>query len=119
MLDIEALLAPIPGDLPQGADPREDHSPGAPFRQMQEARRAARAAERGPLSGKDRAPDIPDWGAVVELAAGVLSRQGKDVEAAAALMEGWNQALAEILAEVSSDLRAGLPKEVFENQLHE
>ena len=37
---------------------------------------------------------------------------------AAALMEGWNQALAEILAEVSSDLRAGLPKEVFENQLH-
>ena len=37
---------------------------------------------------------------------------------AAALMEGWNQALAEILAEVSSDFRAGLPKEVFENQLH-
>jgi cholesterol transport system auxiliary component len=35
-----------------------------------------------------------------------------------ALMEGWNQALAEILAEVSSDFRAGLPKEVFENQLH-
>jgi ABC-type uncharacterized transport system auxiliary subunit len=37
---------------------------------------------------------------------------------AAALMEGWNQALAEIVAEVSSDFRAGLPKEVFENQLH-
>ena len=36
---------------------------------------------------------------------------------AAAMMEGWNQALAEILVEVSSDLRAGLPKEVFENQL--
>src|SRR5271154_5248015 len=37
---------------------------------------------------------------------------------AAALMEGWNQALPEIVAEVSSDFRAGLPKEVFENQLH-
>jgi cholesterol transport system auxiliary component len=37
---------------------------------------------------------------------------------AAALMEGWNQALVEIVAEVSSDFRAGLPKEVFENQLH-
>jgi ABC-type uncharacterized transport system auxiliary subunit len=37
---------------------------------------------------------------------------------AAALMKGWNQALAEILAEVSSDFRACLPKEVFENQLH-
>jgi hypothetical protein len=37
---------------------------------------------------------------------------------AAALMDGWNRALAEILAEVSSDFRAGLPKEVFENQLH-
>ena len=37
---------------------------------------------------------------------------------AAALMEGWNQALAKILAEVSSDFRACLPKEVFENQLH-
>jgi cholesterol transport system auxiliary component len=37
---------------------------------------------------------------------------------AAALMEGWNQGLAEILAEVSSDFRTTLPKEVFENQLH-
>lgn len=37
---------------------------------------------------------------------------------AAALMEGWNQALTEILTEVSSDFRACLPKEAFENQLH-
>jgi cholesterol transport system auxiliary component len=37
---------------------------------------------------------------------------------AAALMEGWNQALAEIVSEVFSDFRAGLPKEVFKNQLY-
>lgn len=55
---------------------------------MQEARRTARAVERGRLTAPERYADAPDWSAVVDLAAGVLSGQGKDVEAAAALMEG-------------------------------
>ncbi len=55
---------------------------------MQEARRAARAVERGRIAGLGGSPDLPDWVAVVDLAAAVLSGQGKDIEAAAALLEG-------------------------------
>ncbi len=82
MLNIADLLAPFPGNLPQGIDPRRDTSPATAFRSMQEARRLARQAER---KGESDAPD--HWGTVATHAAAVLTTQGKDMEAAAALTE--------------------------------
>ena len=45
--DLEALLAPIPGDAPQGTDIREDFSAASPYNRLRDARSEARDAERG------------------------------------------------------------------------
>ena len=82
MLNIDDLLAPFPGDLPQGVDPRRDASPATAFRAMQEARRLARQAER-----TEEPSAAEHWRAVANDAAAVLMTQGKDMEAAAALTE--------------------------------
>ena len=44
--DLEALLAPIPGDAPQGVDIREDFSATSPYNRLRDARSEARDAER-------------------------------------------------------------------------
>ena len=36
--DLEALLAPIPGDAPQGIDIREDFSATSPYNRLRDAR---------------------------------------------------------------------------------
>ena len=52
--DLEALLAPIPGDAPQGVDIREDFSATSPYNRLRDARSEARDAERGQDSGRGR-----------------------------------------------------------------
>ena len=42
--DLEALLAPIPGDAPQGTDIREDFSAASPYNRLRDARSEARDA---------------------------------------------------------------------------
>ena len=44
--DLEALLAPIPGDAPQGSDIREDYSAQSPYNRLRDARSEARDAEK-------------------------------------------------------------------------
>ena len=50
--DLEALLAPIPGDAPQGIDIREDFSAASPYNRLRDARSEARDAERGQDAGR-------------------------------------------------------------------
>ena len=57
--DLEALLAPIPGDAPQGIDIREDFSATSPYNRLRDARSEARDAERGQDEGEADARD-PD-----------------------------------------------------------
>ena len=52
--DLEALLAPIPGDAPQGTDIREDFSAASPYNRLRDARSEARDAERGQDSPRSR-----------------------------------------------------------------
>jgi type VI secretion system protein ImpA len=90
--DLEALLAPLPGEAPAGVDLREDFSPQSPYYRLRDARAEARAAERAQdapdseQAGQDAA--VPSqWRTVRELATKVLAAQSKDLEIAAWLTE--------------------------------
>jgi type VI secretion system protein ImpA len=88
--DLEALLAPIPGDAPQGSDIREDFSATSPYNRLRDARSEARDAERGQEAGDADARDPgPLWRAVRELAQTTLSGTAKDLEVAAWLTEAY------------------------------
>jgi type VI secretion system protein ImpA len=91
--DLEALLAPIPGDAPQGVDVREDFSPDAPYNRLRDARSEARDAERGQDKGEADARDAgPLWRTVRELALQTLAETTKDLEVAAWLTEAMVRA---------------------------
>jgi type VI secretion system protein ImpA len=77
-VDLEAILAPIPGDLPAGADLRYDP--------VQEEIKEARRAE-DPLSVVEGEPKQSDWQKVIDLAVKALSSKTKDLQIAAWLAE--------------------------------
>ena len=81
MIEPEALLAPIPGDMPQGIDLRNpSHKP-----ELYDARVALRAARQREEAGD---PGVrPDWRSVEALCGVILTDQSKDLEAAAGLAE--------------------------------
>lgn len=82
--DLEALLAPIAGDAPQGIDIREDFSATSPYNRLRDARSEARDAERGLDAGDPNAADpTPLWRTVRELALKTLTETTKDLEVAA------------------------------------
>ncbi len=88
--DLEALLAPIPGDAPQGIDIREDYSATSPYNRLRDARSEARDAERGQDAGDADARDAgPLWRTVRELAMKTLAETSKDLEVAAWLTEAF------------------------------
>lgn len=84
--DLAALLAPIAGPAPAGADLRQDASPESLYFRLRDARGEARAAERASEAGGETVSP-PEWRAVRELAIEALSRQTKDLEIAAWLSE--------------------------------
>ena len=77
-VDLEAILAPIPGDSPAGADLRYDPV----FEQIREARRA-----EDPLGAVEGEPKQPDWEQVRDLSAEALAAKSKDLQIAAWLTE--------------------------------
>lgn len=87
-IDMEALLAPIPGDAPAGEDLREDFSPQSLYFKMRDARSEARAAERAADAnpGEDNGPP-PQWRTVRDLSITALTTKTKDLEIAAWLTE--------------------------------
>jgi type VI secretion system protein ImpA len=86
--DLEALLAPIPGDSPQGTDIRDDFTAASPYNRLRDARSEARDAERGQDAGDADVRDpTPSWRSVRELALTTLATTTKDLEVAAWLTE--------------------------------
>jgi type VI secretion system protein ImpA len=85
--DLEALLAPIPGEQPAGADLREDYSPQSPYYRLRDARAEARASERAMDAGGEEAGVPPQWRTIRELGATALAERSKDLEIAAWLIE--------------------------------
>jgi type VI secretion system protein ImpA len=86
-LDVEAVLAPIPGDAPTGVDLRQDYAPTSVYFRLRDARAEARDAERQAESsgGDDVLPT--HWRTVQSLALKALTESAKDLEAATWLTE--------------------------------
>ncbi len=86
--NLEALLAPIPGDSPVGTDIREDYSAQSPYNRLRDARSEARDAEKLLDAGSPDAVDpTPLWRSVRDLAQKTLRETAKDLEVAAWLTE--------------------------------
>ena len=94
-MDMDSLLAPIPGENPAGEDLR--YSPI--YDDLKEARRADDQLERGEWQ---REIKTSDWDKVISLASDALSKKSKDLQIAAWLTE------ALIRKEGFSGLAAGL-----------
>jgi type VI secretion system protein ImpA len=87
VLDIETLLAPLPGEDPAGADMRLDTSGGGAYYRLKDARSAARIAERQADAESERGALAPEWRFIFEHAQSVLASQSKDLEIACWLTE--------------------------------
>jgi type VI secretion system protein ImpA len=85
--DLNAILAPIPGDTPVGIDMRQDYSPTSVYFRLRDARAEARDAERQAESegGEDAMPT--HWRTVHSLAVKALTDDAKDLEVASWLTE--------------------------------
>jgi type VI secretion system protein ImpA len=77
-VDLEAILTPIPGGSPAGADLRYD----AVYEEIREARRAEE-----PLAEGEGEPKQPDWEKVIDLSLDALTAKSKDLQLAAWLTE--------------------------------
>jgi type VI secretion system protein ImpA len=86
VIQLEVLLAPIPGDKPTGIDLRVDADPTSDYYKLKDARFAARAKERETDTGTE-VGDLAEWRVILELAPKVLTAQSKDLEVAAWLVE--------------------------------
>jgi type VI secretion system protein ImpA len=80
--DLEALLAPIPGDNPAGESLRY----ASVYDQIKEARRADEALTQGDWQ---RELKVADWPKVIQLATAVLTTKTKDLQLGAWLTEAW------------------------------
>lgn len=77
-IDLDAVLAKLPGDNPSGADLRYD----AVYEKIKEARRA-----EDPLASGGSEPKLAEWDKVVDLCAEALAKKSKDLQIAAWLTE--------------------------------
>ncbi len=81
MFDLDAILAPIPGDNPAGEDLRYTDV----YERIKEARRADDTLNQGDWQ---REVKQSDWGTVVDVASVALSTRTKDIQIAVWLIEG-------------------------------
>jgi type VI secretion system protein ImpA len=113
--DLEALLAPIPGDAPQGTDIREDYTAQSPYNRLRDARSEARDAEKGQEAGSEDARDpTPMWRSVRELGLKTIAETAKDLEVAAWVTEAYvrSHGLAGLAA--GAKLIAGLAEQYWD-----
>ncbi len=88
--DLAALLEPIPGDIPQGLDIREDFSSQSPYNRLRDARSDARDAEKMIDNGDPNAGDpAPMWRTVREIGLKTIRETAKDLEVAAWVTEAY------------------------------
>jgi type VI secretion system protein ImpA len=117
-IDLDLLLAPIPGDAPGGVDPREDFSPASPYRAMRAARGTARTAERAADADPTAEQTPPaEWRTVRHLAVKLLGESCKDLDVAAWLAEALvrTEGLAGLAA--SAQVIAGLVRRFWDQGL--
>ena len=113
--DLEALLAPIPGDAPQGIDIREDYSATSPYNRLRDARSQARDAERMSDAGDADARDPgPLWRTVRELAMRTLAETAKDLEVAAWMTESLVRSYGLAGLTAGARVMAGLAEQYWE-----
>jgi type VI secretion system protein ImpA len=94
-IDLEAILAPIPGERATGIDLREDYSPTSVYFRLRDARADARDEERksdSPEDGVDTGAGLVEalqarWQPVANLAIQALTESSKDLEVATWLTE--------------------------------
>lgn len=84
VIDVEALLAPIPGENPAGVSLRYDGT----YEEIRAARRADDHLEQGAWK---RERKVPDWPRVVALAGDALATRSKDLQVGAWLAEALAQ----------------------------
>ncbi len=84
--DLVALLAPVPGDAPAGADLRGDSSPQSQYFRLRDARAEARAAERAMEADDATTAPPPQWRTVRDLGIAAIA-DSKDLEIAAWVTE--------------------------------
>lgn len=80
-IDLDAVLAPIPGEKPGGDSARYSEEYDA----IKEARRAD---DDLPMGEWQREPKTADWNAVIKLASNALASKSKDLQIAVWLLEG-------------------------------
>jgi len=89
VIEVPALLAPVAGDKPTGANPRDDDSATSPYYDARNVRGVANAAEKDWLNlelsaapGADEARDraMQAWGQVQEKCETILREKSKDLE---------------------------------------
>ena len=86
-LDVERLLALIPGERPAGRNLREDTGAGALYYRIKDARGIARANERQADAEAERGRAGAEWRTIFDLSQDALESESKDIEVAAWLTE--------------------------------
>jgi type VI secretion system protein ImpA len=83
IIDVAALLAPIPGDAPVGVDLRQDPAPDALYTRLRDARGDARTAERTQENEEGSYTVPAEWRTIRDLSFEALTTHTKDLEIAA------------------------------------
>ena len=87
ILEIEALLSPIPGDFATGPNLRHREADGNAYYRIKDARSAARIAERQAESEAERGGLAPEWRQIFTQTQELIASQSKDLEVACWLAE--------------------------------
>jgi type VI secretion system protein ImpA len=115
-IDIDALLAPIPGPAATGVDLRQDFSATSLYFRLRDARAEARDAERQAdasdrqtnASGDNEVAPPPQWRTVQLLAVEALTTRTKDLEIAAWLTEALVRSSGLVGLAVAAAILGGL-----------
>ncbi len=86
-IDVEQLLAPIPGGAPAGSNIREDVSPASLYFRLKDARSAARIAEKRADAEGENLGVATEWRTILDLAKKILGERSKDLEITIWLIE--------------------------------
>jgi type VI secretion system protein ImpA len=117
--DLDALLAPIAGDAPQGVDVREDYTAQSPYSRLRDARSNARDAEKqAETPDPDGPPPMdpaPLWRSLREIGLKLLTEKAKDLEVAAWLAEAFLRSHGLVGLTACSRLITGLAERYWDD----
>jgi type VI secretion system protein ImpA len=115
VLDIEAMLAPIEGEVPTGVDLREVSSGTTSLYTLRDLRSAASNAERNMMLDEDEGGMPEQWGEILDLAPRVIATESKDLRIACFLIEAAVRHYGFAGARDGFDLLIGLIEQYWDN----